>query len=127
MKDSFQNHMDNLFRDMLQFHKKEPGRHVWENIETELDKEDKAALVNKNKAGLKKTGALLLLFFFISSLFLYYGLHPVQPKKSILSANIKKSGTGNLTPKPIKTFIDESVSIEPDNGVNAHSVPANCN
>ena len=125
MKDSFQNHMDNLFRDRLQFYKKEPGRHVWENIETELDKEDKAALVNKNKAGLKKTGALLLLFFFTSSLFLYYGLHPVQQKKSILSTNIKKSGTGNLTPKPIKTFIDESVFIEPDNGVNAHSVPAN--
>ena len=119
MKDSFQNHMDNLFRDMLQFHKKEPGRHVWENIETELDKEDKAALVNKNKAGLKKTGALLLLFFFISSLFLYYGLHPVQPKKSVLSANIKKSGTGNLTPKPIKTFPDEAVFIEQDNAVNA--------
>ncbi len=125
MKDSFQNHIDNLFRDKLQFHKKEPGRHVWENIETELDKEDKAALVNKNKAGLKKTGALLLLFFFISSLFLYYGLHPVQLKKSVLSANIKKSGTGNSTPKPLKTFPDRAVSIEQDNAVNAHSVPAN--
>jgi Outer membrane protein beta-barrel domain len=124
MKDSFQNHVDNLFRDMLQFHKKEPGRHVWGNIEIELDKEDKAALVNKNKAGLKKIGALLLLFFFISSLSLYYGLHPVQPKRSVLSANIKKSGTGNFTPNPIKTFPDEPVSIEPNNAVNSPSVPA---
>jgi opacity protein-like surface antigen len=125
MKDSFQNHMDNLFRDMLQFHKKEPGRHVWENIETELDKEDKAALVNKTKAGLKKTGILLLLSFFISSLFLYYGLHPVQPKKSVLSANIKKSGTGNLTAKSIKTFPHEPVSVEPHNAVNAQFVRTN--
>jgi hypothetical protein len=124
MKDWFQNHMDNLFRDILQFHTKEPGRHVWENIETELDKEDKAALVNKSKAGLKKTGALLLLFFFISSMFLYYGLHPVQTKKSVISANIKKSGTGILTPKPIKTFRDEPVFIEAGNAVNAHSIPA---
>ena len=125
MKDSFQNHMDNLYRDMLQFHKKEPGGHVWENIETELDKEDKAVLANKNKAGLKKTGILLLLSFFISSLFLYYGLHPVQSKKSVLSANIKKSGTGNFTPNPIKTFQDIPVSIQPNNSVNSHPVPAN--
>ena len=44
MKDSFHDYMDNLLRNMLQFHKKEPGKHVWENIEKELDKDDEAAL-----------------------------------------------------------------------------------
>ena len=124
MKDSFQDHVDNLFRDMLQFHKKEPGKHVWENIETELDKEDKTALVNRSKAGLKKTGVLLLLFFFISSMLLYYGLHPVQPERSVLSAVIKKSGSGNSTRKTIKTFPDKPASVEPNNTMNSHFVSA---
>src|ERR1700730_33637 len=101
MKDSFQNHVDNLFRNMLQFHKKEPGRHVWENIEKELGKENKTALVNKGKTGLKKIGSLLLLFFFMSSTLLYYGLYLALPGRSVMSVNIKKSGTGKQTLKPI--------------------------
>ena len=125
MKDSFQNHIDNLFRDMLQFHKKEPGKRVWENIEIELDKEDKSALINRSKTGLKKTGMLLLLFFFISSTFFYFGLHTVQPKRSVFSANIKKSGTTGSTTESIKPFHDKPVFIEPDNTVNFHFVQAN--
>lgn len=122
MKDSIQNHVDNLFRDMLQFHKKEPGRRVWENIEKELDKENKIALVNKSKTGLKKIGGLLLLFFFLSSTLLYYGLHLVLPERSVMAVNIKKSGTGERTLKPIKTFPNRLVSIEPNNTVKSHFI-----
>ena len=120
MKDSIQNHVDNLFRDMLQFHKKEPGKRVWENIEKELDKENKIALVNKSKTGLKKIGGLLLLFFFLSSALLYYELHQVLPESSVMSVNIVRSGTGERTLKPIKTFPSRLVSIEPKNTVKSN-------
>jgi hypothetical protein len=122
MKDSIQNHVDNLFRDMLQFHKKEPGKHVWENIEKELDKENKIALVNKSKTGLKKMGGLLLLFFFLSSTLLYYGLHVVLPEGSVMTVNIKKSGTGKRTLSPLKTFPNRLVSIDPNNTMKPHFI-----
>ena len=126
MKDSFQHHVDNLFRDSLQFHKKEPGSHVWENIESELDKDDKISLLNINKAGLKKTGTLLLLFFFLSSIFIYHGLNPVQTKRSVFSADVKKSA-GNLLLKPIKASLVGPDTIESDNTVNLpfHAVEQN--
>jgi hypothetical protein len=104
MKDSFQNHVDDLFRNILRFYKKEPGKHVWENIEKELDKEDQSALVNRSKTGFKKAGTLLLLFFFLDTILLYYGIYLDQPGQSIISSGIKKSGTGNITQKPSKTF-----------------------
>src|ERR1700681_794925 len=112
MKDSFQNHVDNLFREMLQFHKKEPRRHVWENIEKELDKENKIALANKSKRGLKKISGLVLMSFFLSSTLLYYGVHLVLQERSVIAVNIKKSGTGKRTLKPIKSFPNGLVSIE---------------
>jgi hypothetical protein len=123
MKDSFQNHVDNLFREMLQFHKKEPGRRVWENIEKELDKENKIALANKSKRGLKKISGLVLLSFFLSSTLLYYGVHLVLQERSVIAVNIKKSGTGKRTLKPIKSFPNGFVSIESNHTAKPHFIP----
>jgi hypothetical protein len=112
MKDSFQNHVDDLFRNRLQFYKKEPGKHVWENIEKELDQEDKTALVYKNKAGFIKAGTLILLFFFLGSTMLYYHIYFVRPGQSVVPSDISKSGAGNKTQKQAKTFPVTPVLIE---------------
>src|SRR6266700_3585155 len=112
MKDSFQNHVDGLFRNMLQFYKKEPEKHVWENIEKKLDQEEKAALVNKSKAGFIKAATLILLFIFLGSTILYYHIYLVQPGQSIISSDISKSGAGNKIPKLAKTFRVTPVLIE---------------
>jgi len=113
MKDSFQNHVDELFRNLLQFYKKEPGKHVWENIEKELDKDDMAALVNKNKAGFKKAGTLMLLFFFLGSAILYYQLYQPKPAGTIIPSSLSKSGSGNNTTQKLdKTFLVTPVLTE---------------
>lgn len=111
MKNSFDNHIDKLFRDALQFHKKNPGKHIWENIEKELETEEHTALVNKRKPGLKKITALLLLFFFLSSMFVYYALNLVQPHKSVLSVNIKNPAARKLTDKQPEMFYKRSLPI----------------
>jgi outer membrane scaffolding protein for murein synthesis (MipA/OmpV family) len=108
MKDSFQDHMDNLFRNMLQFHKKEPGKHVWKNIEKELDRDDEAALLTQRKERLKKTVALLLLMVILTSTLFYYLTNPDQSRLSIAPVD-KKSGTGIQS--PMKTFPITPVSI----------------
>ncbi|HET7003609.1 MAG TPA: outer membrane beta-barrel protein, partial [Puia sp.] len=112
MKDSFQNHVDDLFRNMLQFYKKEPGKHVWENIEKELDRDDKAALVKKSKAGFVKACTLTLLFFFLGSTVLYYYMYLVQPEQSVIQPGISKSGVDNNTQKLTKIFPVSPVLIE---------------
>ena len=112
MQDSFQNHVDNLFRSMLQFYKKEPGRHVWGNIEKELDEDDKVALFKRSKAGFKKAGTLLILFFFLGSTFLFFRINHQQPVSSIILSHINKSVAGNITGKPAKTLPVLPVLIE---------------
>jgi outer membrane scaffolding protein for murein synthesis (MipA/OmpV family) len=97
---------------MLQFYKKEPGKHVWGNIEKELDKEDGAALINKSKAGFKKAGTLILLFFFLGSSILYYRIHLVQPGRTIIPSNESNSGAGNIRQNPAKTLRSTTVLYE---------------
>ena len=104
MKDSFQNHVDELFRNMLQFYKKEPGKHVWQNIEKELDEDDKAALVKKSRAGFKKAGTLILLFFVLGSVIVYYQLIQIRPGQTAISSGIHKPESGNTMQKPAKTL-----------------------
>jgi Outer membrane protein beta-barrel domain len=112
MKDSFQNHVDDFFRNMLQSHKKEPGKHVWDNIEKELDKDEQAALLERSKAGFKKAGSLLLLFFFLGSSILYYRIHQVQSERSLIPSGQSKSPAANSIQKPSKTFPNIAVLKE---------------
>ena len=111
MKDSFLNHVDRIFRDALLFHKKEPGKHVWDQIEKELDSEEKSAVINKTRPGSKKIAALLLLAFFLSSMFVYDTLNSVQRDKSVLPAGNKNSVTRNAGNEQQKRVDRESLSI----------------
>src|SRR6478752_1325761 len=118
MKDSFQNHVDDFFRNMLQSHKKEPGKHVWENIEKELDKDEQAALLERSKAGFRKAGGLLLLIFFLGSSILYYRTHQVQSERPLILSGQSKSAAGNSIRRPAKTF--PNIVVLKESGI--HSV-----
>ena len=118
MKDSFQNHVDDFFRNMLQSHKKEPGKHVWENIEKELDKDEQAALLDRSKAGFRKARGLLLLIFFLGSSILYYRIHQVQSERPLILSGQSKSAVGNSIRRPAKTF--PNIVVLKESGI--HSV-----
>jgi hypothetical protein len=117
MKNSFENHIDKFFRDLLQFHKKEPGKHIWENIEKELETEDKVAFNKTNNKELKKISVLLVLFFFLSSTFVYYRVNLVQRPGAVASGNKINSAMQKTASKPLEIFATVPVPVNPNNFV----------
>ena len=64
MDENLHNHIDKLFRDSIEPLSELPGKHVWDNIEQQLDKNN--AEKYKRKYIIYKRAAVVLVFLLLS-------------------------------------------------------------